>query len=165
MPIGGRADQVGHGQGYPGLPATLTQFGTGDYSDPGPTVGAQLAGDIRRVFLQSRKEAWSHLDGYPVPMAHLEGPATGQYVVERAMVSIEMASALWVIVGPPGDHSITRALDYVDNFHTEDQDPPHKWAIFEAFAALRVLPGESLTFVWIADTEDPWAHLQVRAER
>jgi hypothetical protein len=165
MPIGGRADQSSHGQGVPGLPATLG-WPAADYGAPGPAIGAQLGGDIRRHYLTSQPQPWDHLDGYAVPMAHLAGPDTGQLVIERSFVRIDQASALWVLVGPVGDYRLARTLDYVHNFAPDGEPAPHLYAIGSDPQPLRILPGEELSLIWIATyASDCWAHVQARWER
>ncbi len=162
MPIGSRNDDSAHPPGVPGIPATLRL----PAADPGQLAAGGArdwtpAPIIRRLSLRSQVGT---VRGAPAPIAVLEGPPTGAYVIERMIANISAAQQLYVHIGAMPDDGMdnTTLVDYVDNLFVS---PTAIYAIAADPMPLRLGPGEFLTLAWTAlpgDVASCWANLQVR---
>lgn len=162
MPIGTRTDGGNFPAGVPGLPATLRipagdpgqlTAGTSHDYTPAPTV--------RRISLTSNVGT---VRGAPAPVAVLEGPPSGAYIIERMLVGVSAAQQLEVRIGAQQDDGLDSStlVDYVDNLFVS---PTATYAIQSDPQPLRLGPGEFLTLIWIAlpaDRASCYANLQVR---
>ena len=162
MPIGGRTGDIAHPPGTPGLPATLRipaadpgQLATGGAHDwtPAPTV--------RRMTLRANV-GW--MRGVQAPVAFLEGPPTGAYLIERMFVNISFATALYVHVGSQPDDGLDDTT-FVDTVTNDVAPPGPKYAIAADAQPIRLGPGEFLSLLWNAppgDIAGCFANLQIR---